>query len=91
VPAVISEAGYALKRFVDMIARHAPAVELDTDLYTMAFVTKTGLKGAVYWREDETSSSVDLSLFRSGIDVYGDPITLSSTYTLTDSPVFCFR
>ena len=51
---------------------------------------KDGQRGRVYWRRDGESSVEDLSSWSTGADVYGDPIVLSSTYTVTSSPIYVF-
>ncbi len=52
---------------------------------------KPGSRGRIFWCDDDETQTVDLSGYSSGTDVLGDPITLSASYQVGMSPVFCAR
>lgn len=49
-----------------------------------------GVSGRIFWRTDGQSGNVDLSSYSSGTDMYGDAITLSSAYNVTNEPICVF-
>ena len=53
--------------------------------------TGDGRTGEIIKAAEGTTGTMDLSGYASGVDVLGEEITLSSTYTVTDSPIFVFN
>jgi hypothetical protein len=51
---------------------------------------KGGVTGRIFWRGDGATGDIDLSAYSSGTDMYGAPITLSSAYPVTSSPIYVF-
>jgi hypothetical protein len=56
-----------------------------------SFRTRDGRTGKVFWTADGVTKTKDLSSYSSGTDVLGNAITLSPSYTVTNSPIFVFN
>lgn len=54
-------------------------------------VRKGSTDGRILWRSDGQSGAVDLTAYSSGTDMYGDPITLTSSYGVTSEPIYVFE
>lgn len=58
-------------------------------LHHLSF-SKGGVTGKALWMRDGETQVEDLTSWASGTDVLGDPITLTSTYEVTQSPIYVF-
>lgn len=87
----ILPAGYAYKHFADLLTGgRVFNPQNSSPLRQVDFVTAAGNRGKILWCDDEKTKAENLERFSSGVDVIGDPITLSSSYAVTSSPVFVF-
>lgn len=59
--------------------------------YEADFSTKEGKFGKVVWCSDYKTATYDLTGNSSAYTCTGDTVTISSNYTLTNTPVFIFR
>jgi hypothetical protein len=50
-----------------------------------------GTRGRIFWCDDDATQVVDLSVYKRGTDVLGNPIELSVSYEVAHSPVFLLQ
>lgn len=60
-------------------------------LYTADFSVKDGRSGKIYWCADYKTSTEDLSGYSVGYDCLGNSVSLSSSYVVTNTPIFCMK
>ncbi len=60
-------------------------------LHSMEFASRDGRSGTCFWCDDDQSTTVDLSAFRSATDVLGGKVFTQATSTIDMTPVFAFR
>lgn len=91
-PTVRLPASYAYEHLAELLTGGTlSGYKADGTLYTAEITKADGAVGRAMWCQDDCTRSVDLSGFSTGVDVLGDPITPSSGYTVTHSPIFVFN
>jgi hypothetical protein len=60
-------------------------------LHTMEFASRDGRSGTCFWCDDDQSTTVDLSAFRSATDIIGAKVGTQASTTVDMSPIFAFH
>jgi hypothetical protein len=81
---IIQPAGIALQHLIALLVNGY----IWGDPNDATFITSDGKIGRYLCSADNTTRTVDLSSYASGVDVLGNPIVLSNNYTVTMSPIF---